>query len=61
MIKNQWDRYWEKEAPLLGEMMGFSEGDHSPLVAEYIHTIANILTTPLPWLKTFIKTHHLGT
>jgi len=37
MIKIQWDRYWEKEAPLLGEMMGFSEGDHSPLVAEYIH------------------------
>jgi len=30
-------RYWEKEAPLLGEMMGFSEGEHSALVEEVYH------------------------
>jgi hypothetical protein len=30
-------RYWEHEAPLLGEMMGFSEGDHSEFVQEIYH------------------------
>lgn len=30
-------RYWEHEAPLLGEMMGFNEGEHSVLVQEVYH------------------------
>jgi hypothetical protein len=30
-------RYWEHEAPLLGEMMGFSQGEHSTLVQEVYH------------------------
>jgi hypothetical protein len=30
-------RYWEHEAPLLGEMMGFSEGAHSEFAQEIYH------------------------